>query len=45
VQKRIADIGQEIAPRAQQTPQGLAAHHRAEMDKWLPMVKAASAER
>jgi tripartite-type tricarboxylate transporter receptor subunit TctC len=45
VQKRIAEVGQEIVPRAQQTPQALAAHHRAEMEKWLPMVKAASAER
>jgi tripartite-type tricarboxylate transporter receptor subunit TctC len=45
VQKRIAEVGQEIVPRTQQTPQALAAHHRAEMKKWLPMVKAASAER
>lgn len=45
VQKRIAEVGQEVVPRTQQTPQALAAHHRAEMEKWLPMVKAASAER
>lgn len=45
VQKRIAEVGQEIVPRARQTPQALAAHHRAEMEKWLPMIKAASAER
>jgi tripartite-type tricarboxylate transporter receptor subunit TctC len=43
VQRRAADLGQEIAPRDQQTPQALAAHHRAEMTKWLPMVRAAGA--
>jgi hypothetical protein len=43
VQRRVADLGQEIAPPDQQTPQALAAHHRAEMTKWLPMVQAASA--
>jgi len=41
VQKRIADIGHEIVPRSQQTPQALGAHHKAEMEKWLPMIKAA----
>ena len=44
VQKRIAEIGQEIVPRAQQTPQALAAHHQAEMEKWLPMIKAVKAD-
>jgi tripartite-type tricarboxylate transporter receptor subunit TctC len=44
VQKRVADIGQEVVPRAQQTPQGLAAHHQAEMEKWLPMIKAAASK-
>ena len=43
LQRRAADLGQEIVPRDQQTPQALAAHHRAEMTKWLPMVQAASA--
>jgi len=42
VQKRIAEIGHEIAPLAQQTPQALAAHHKGEMEKWLPMIKAAN---
>ena len=42
VQKRIADVGQEIVPRTQQTPQALAAHHKAEIEKWMPMVKAAN---
>jgi tripartite-type tricarboxylate transporter receptor subunit TctC len=43
LQRRAADLGQEIVPRDQQTPEALATHHRAEMAKWLPMVQAASA--
>jgi len=39
--KRIGDLGQEIPPREQQTPQALAAHHKAEIEKWWPLVKAA----
>jgi tripartite-type tricarboxylate transporter receptor subunit TctC len=42
LQRRAADLGQEIVPRDQQTPQALAAHHRAEMKAWLPMIQAAS---
>jgi tripartite-type tricarboxylate transporter receptor subunit TctC len=42
VQKRIAEVGQEIVPRAQQTPLALAAHHKAEIEKWTPMIKAVS---
>ena len=41
VQKRLADLGQEIPSREQQTPEGLAAHHKAEIDKWWPLIKAA----
>ena len=40
-QKRLADLGQEIPAREQQTPEGLAAHHKAEIDKWWPMIRAA----
>jgi tripartite-type tricarboxylate transporter receptor subunit TctC len=43
LQRRAADLGQEMAPRDQQTPEALAARHRAEMTKWLPMVQAANA--
>jgi tripartite-type tricarboxylate transporter receptor subunit TctC len=43
LQRRAADLGQEIVPRDQQTPAALAAHHQAEMKKWLPMVQAVSA--
>ncbi|HEY6993856.1 MAG TPA: tripartite tricarboxylate transporter substrate-binding protein [Xanthobacteraceae bacterium] len=39
-QQRLADIGQEVWPRAQQTPEALAAHHKAETEKWWPIIRA-----
>jgi tripartite-type tricarboxylate transporter receptor subunit TctC len=42
VRKRFADQGQEIPPPDQQTPQALAAHHKADIDKWWPLIKAAN---
>jgi len=42
VQKRFADLGLDIASREQQTPEGLAAYHKAEIDKWWPVIKAAN---
>ena len=42
VQKRIAEVGQEVVPPVHQTPQALAAHHKAEFEKWTPMIKAAN---
>jgi tripartite-type tricarboxylate transporter receptor subunit TctC len=41
VKKRLADIGQEIWPVAQQNPAALAAQQQAEIERWWPMVKAA----
>jgi tripartite-type tricarboxylate transporter receptor subunit TctC len=41
VRQRLAALGQEIRPAEQQTPEALAAFHRAEIDKWWPIVKAA----
>jgi tripartite-type tricarboxylate transporter receptor subunit TctC len=41
VQKRFSDLGMEIPPRQQQTPEGLRTMHQAELDKWWPMIKAA----
>ncbi len=41
VQKRLGDVGQEVVPRAQQTPAALAAHYKAEIDHWWPIIKAA----
>ena len=40
VRKRLADLGLDIAPREQQSPEGLAAFHKAETDKWWPVIKA-----
>ncbi len=42
VRQRLADLGQEIPPREQQTPEALGAFHKAEIDKWWPIVKAAN---
>jgi tripartite-type tricarboxylate transporter receptor subunit TctC len=42
VRRRLADIGQEIFPRAQQTPEALAAYQNAEIQKWWPIVKEAN---
>jgi tripartite-type tricarboxylate transporter receptor subunit TctC len=41
VRKRFADLGLDIAPREQQSPEGLAAFHKAEIEKWWPVIKAA----
>jgi tripartite-type tricarboxylate transporter receptor subunit TctC len=41
LRQRFADFGQEIPPRAQQTPEALGVHHRAEIGKWWPIIKAA----
>lgn len=42
VRKRFADLGQEVPPPEQQTPAELAAWHKAEIEKWVPLVKAAN---
>jgi tripartite-type tricarboxylate transporter receptor subunit TctC len=41
VRKRLTDIGQEIFPRDQQTPEALYAFHQAETEKRWPIIKAA----
>ena len=38
---RLADLGMQIPPRDQQTPEALAALQQAEIDKWWPIIKAA----
>jgi tripartite-type tricarboxylate transporter receptor subunit TctC len=42
VRQRLGDLGQEIPPREQQTVDALGAHHRAEIAKWWPIIKAAN---
>jgi tripartite-type tricarboxylate transporter receptor subunit TctC len=41
VRQRLADVGLEVPPRAQQTPEALGKHHKAEAEKWWPIIKAA----
>ena len=41
VRQRFADLGQEIPPAEQQTARWLAEFQKAEVDKWVPLVKAA----
>ena len=42
VRRRLAESGQEIFPREQQTPAALAALQKAEIEKWWPIIKAAN---
>jgi tripartite-type tricarboxylate transporter receptor subunit TctC len=41
VKKRFADVGQGIWPPDKQTSEALATHHKAEIEKWWPIIKAA----
>ena len=41
VRQRLRDLGEEIPPRERQTPQALGAFHKAEIEKWWPIIKAA----
>jgi tripartite-type tricarboxylate transporter receptor subunit TctC len=41
VRARFAQLGLDVAPREQQTPEGLAAFNKAEIEKWWPIIKAA----
>ncbi len=42
VRTRFADLGLDIASREQQSPEGFAAFHKAEIEKWWPIIKAAN---
>ena len=39
---RLADLGQAIPLRDQQTPELLGAYQKAEIEKWWPIIKAAN---
>ena len=41
VKARFSELGLDVAPREQQTPEGLAKLQQAEIDKWWPIIKAA----
>ena len=41
IQKRFTELGLDVAPREQQTPEGLAAFQKTEIDKWWPIIKSA----
>jgi tripartite-type tricarboxylate transporter receptor subunit TctC len=40
--KRITDLGQDVPPPGQRTPQALGMLHRADIDKWWPLIKVAN---
>jgi len=42
VQARFNHLGMEIPARGQLTPEALAVHHKAEIEKWWPIIKAAN---
>src|SRR5438477_4723650 len=41
IQQRFTELGLDVAPREQQTPEGLASFQKAEIEKWWPIIKAA----
>jgi tripartite-type tricarboxylate transporter receptor subunit TctC len=42
VRQRLTELGHVISPREEQTPEALAAFHKAEIEKWWPIIKAAN---
>ena len=41
IRARFTELGLDVASREQQTPEGLAAFHKGEIEKWWPIIKAA----
>ncbi len=42
MRERLTGLGVEVAAREQQTAEGLRAYHKAEIDKWRPIIDAAA---
>jgi tripartite-type tricarboxylate transporter receptor subunit TctC len=42
VRQRFGELGLDVPPREQQTPEALGAHQKAEIEKWWPIIKAAN---
>ena len=42
VRTRLAEIGQEVVPREQQTPEALRELQKADIEKWWPIIKSAN---
>jgi tripartite-type tricarboxylate transporter receptor subunit TctC len=42
VRTRFVELGLDVASREQQTPEGLAAFQKAEIEKWWPIIRAAN---
>jgi tripartite-type tricarboxylate transporter receptor subunit TctC len=42
VRTKLGKLGQQVAPREQQTPEALGAYQKAEAEKWWPIIKAAN---
>ena len=42
VRQRLTELGHVIATREEQTPEALGAFHKAEIEKWFPIIKAAN---
>jgi tripartite-type tricarboxylate transporter receptor subunit TctC len=43
MRSRLADLGEDIFPREQQTPEALGTLQQAEIEKWWPILKSATA--
>jgi tripartite-type tricarboxylate transporter receptor subunit TctC len=41
VRQRLTELGQELPAPEQQTPEALRTYHKAEIDKWWPIIRAA----